>query len=134
MAEITPKFSNEKPPVYETAHRLFGADWDDGAVFTYGDTIHSKERIFPDFLIHELMHVRQQLEMGKEKWWKRYFEDAEFRKTEEVEAYRAQVDYINRTVKSREHAYKMKHFLAGCLSRDYGLDIPSSQALKLISA
>lgn len=128
------KFSTSKPPVYEKCVALSGMTFDDGLIITYGDTIHAKERLFPDFVAHELVHVKQQKDMGVKEWWDRYFRDAEFRKSQELEAYREQMLYINRTVKNRENRFKMKHHLAKSLATGYGDKMMTmAEALKALS-
>lgn len=89
------KFSDEKPQVYDRCHELFGVKWDEGIIFTYGDTIHCKFPVSPELLAHEAIHIEQQTTMGKELWWDKYFEDKAFRLSQEVEAYRVQMWFID---------------------------------------
>lgn len=93
------KFSTEQPPMYQTCHDNFGADWDKGTIFAYGDVIHAKfpDRISPDVVAHEQVHFKQQERFGdKDKWWFRYLGDATFRREQEIEAYKAQIAYAEK--------------------------------------
>lgn len=116
------KFSDEKPPMYEICAKYFGADWDAGTIFAYGDTIHGKgiNRITPDVYAHEAVHMRQQEIYGdKDNWWKRYLGDADFRLNQELEAYKAQIQYAlehyDRDYRRqlRKHIYRSLSALSG---------------------
>lgn len=63
--------------------------------FTYGDTYYTDFAPIPqDFVIHEQKHTEQQLAMGVDTWWDRYFVDAEFRLSQELECYKVQLASI----------------------------------------
>lgn len=127
------KLSTVPPPVYERARELWGVDFDKGVVFTFGDTIHCKWPIPPDVLAHELVHVKQQTEQSKDYWWFKYFTDAEFRLEQELEAYRAQYQWIVKHVKDRNIRAKYLTHYAQCLSGEmYGKMLLQTDAIKLI--
>jgi hypothetical protein len=88
------KYSSEKPPVLDRCEKEFGVKWEKGIIITYGDTVHSIGALSQDLVVHEATHVKQQEAMGKDKWWDKYFEDKEFRLSQEVEAYRNQYQFI----------------------------------------
>ncbi len=89
------------PPNYEKIKEYFpDADYDKGTLFTYGDTCYAKD-ITEDLCVHEAVHVKQQKAMGVEKWWDRYYVDAEFRLSQEGEAYHEQWKWILKNVKDR---------------------------------
>ena len=71
------KLSHNKPEIYEKCKQIFGVDWDRGVVITYGDTVYSKNDISEHTIVHEETHIKQQKEMGPEKWWEKYFIDKE---------------------------------------------------------
>jgi hypothetical protein len=102
-------FSHEKPPIYEKCHQIFGVNWDDGMVFTYGDTVYSKGIIPKDLEAHEGTHIKQQAEMGKDVWWERYFVDKDFRLSQEIEAYKNQIIYLNENCNRSYRKMIMKH-------------------------
>jgi hypothetical protein len=91
------KILNEKPPIWDEAHKHFTID-DDRVLFTYGDTLYnpSGRAIDESFIAHEEVHAKQQTayEGGAEAWWKRYFIDTAFRLTQEAQAYARQYAYI----------------------------------------
>jgi hypothetical protein len=100
------KFSKEIPEIYQKCHEAFGVEWGTGLAITYGDTVYCDRDIPMDLWAHELTHVKQQLAMGKEAWWDRYFSDPEFRVREEVDAYLHQIDWLKKNIKDRNTLYK----------------------------
>ena len=88
---------NAKPPIWDEAHKHF--DIDDSATFyAYGDTIYNPAGIHvPEYIvIHEEVHMEQQLSMGVELWWQRYFSEPQFRYSQEVQAYGRQYWYFKK--------------------------------------
>jgi hypothetical protein len=127
------KFSNEIPPIYEKILRYIPAvDWDGGVIICYGDTIHCKFDIPADKVAHESVHVKQQ-EKDKDAWWDRYLTDLEFRKSQELEAYKFEADFIRRTVKDRNLRFKLIHDIAKDFSSPlYGSIISFNEALSVV--
>ena len=125
--------SHELPPVYDRCVQLWGVSFKN-TVFTYGNTIHTKNDLSNDLLAHELVHVRQQTKMDKDEWWMRYFADPQFRLEQEVEAYRAQYKWFVNNLTDREGIAKMLVWLASLLSGEmYGKIISRGEAIKLLS-
>jgi len=112
--------SNEYPPkrIYDKARRFFGdsVNFDKGTTFTVGNVIYCKVQPPKDLLAHELVHVRQQTEMGYRKWWRKYFKDVNFRYEQELEAYRIQYNWIRLNVKDKNLQNKYLMFFARSLS------------------
>lgn len=104
--------SQEKPPIYDECVARFGADWDRGTIFTYGDTIHCKYKISKAKEVHERVHVKQQLDFGVENWWFRYFEYPEFRLQEELAAYQAEVAYVKKFEHNLKEKMRLLHNIA----------------------
>ena len=104
-------YSHEKPPIYERCVQKFGVDWDKGVIFTYGDTVYSKNELDEDLKAHEATHVRQQTEMGKDVWWDKYFADPKFRLSQEVEAYRNQLKYADENYNRQARRAVYKHII-----------------------
>lgn len=123
------KISNEKPPVFEECVKRFGVSWDN-TIFTYGDTIHVKDDLPIWKIVHEETHSIQQ--GGEpEKWWKRYFDDVEFRLSQEIEAYINEGKWIKTHIKDRNKRFKMIEYNARSLSSGmYGNIISYNEALK----
>jgi len=131
------RVSTELPPlhIYEPAKKKWGVDFKKGVVFTYGDVIHSINPIPKDLMQHELVHVRQhrEYEGGPDAWWERYLEDAEFRTSQELEAYREQWKYVQRTVKDRNKAIVyLRHYAQSLSGTMYGEVMTYGEALKAI--
>ncbi len=132
---IKPKISNLPPPIYTEAKRRWGVNFYKGVVFTYGDTIHiaNPKMLSADLEVHEREHISQQMTYpgGPEAWWKKYFDDKNFRINEELAAYRVQYQYVLKNFKTRFHEPKL-NFYAVSLGTIYGLEISREEAKKLI--
>jgi hypothetical protein len=72
-----------------------------------------------DIIAHEKIHEKQQaaIEGGPAEWWRRFFDDVEFRVQQEVEAYAGQYQYICKHIKDRnrrnDHLVEMAAMLSG---------------------
>lgn len=131
MAEV--KFSQERPEIYWRLKAKFNVNWDDGIIIANGDTIYSKDKIPPQKLVHELVHIERQSEYGLDNWWNSYINDDDFRLLEEVLAYKKEYDFLKRHIKDREAVFFYLREMATSLSSSiYGSIIDYSEALKLI--
>lgn len=65
-------------------------------VFTFAPYIYvpGGQRLNPDIYVHETIHLKQQGSNPKE-WWARYLSDPQFRLSQELEAYGAQLAMFN---------------------------------------
>lgn len=96
------RVSHEKPPIYDTLSGKFGVDWDKGVIIAYDGIIYSKETPPPQKIIHENIHLKEQDRIGNDAWWRLYLESTEFRKEQEILAYKAEADFIKKYVKHKE--------------------------------
>lgn len=126
------KISHEIPPIYYKCKEQFGVDWNKGVIITYGDTIYSKDKITPDLEVHEATHIKQQKEIGVEKWWERYFKDKEFRLEQEKEAYINQYNWIKKNIKDRNTKTRLRYHIIKSMVLFYGDMINEEDALKII--
>lgn len=128
------KYSKEPPPIYAKAQELWGVKMEDGVVFTYGDTCHTITGNLPDWLAaHEIVHTRQQT--NPQEWWDKYFIDADFRFSQELEAYREQYKWIKKRVKDRNSCARwLNKFATDLSSPMYGGIVTYSEAFEAISA
>jgi hypothetical protein len=123
------EFSTTKPPVYPLLKEKFGIDWDNGIIITYGKTIHCKQPIPPEKMVHELVHVKQQT--NPEEWWNRYLLDKDFRLSQELEAYKKEAQFIKDNIKDRNGRYMYIHQMAKDLSSHiYGNVISFNDAMR----
>lgn len=131
------KTSNEIPEIYSEIQKHFpAAKWEDGLIITYGDTAYCKFDLPEQKVIHESVHVEQQLkyEGGAAAWWDRYFIDPEFRFKQEVEAYTAEARYIKRHVKDRNKVARFVHEIAGAMSSAmYGNMVDFRESLTILN-
>lgn len=98
-------------------------------IFAGGDSIYTDYDLTPDLLIHELVHLRQQEEVGLKEWVYDFLYDVEKRLQYELEAYREQL----KSIKDRNHRAKIRHISAIQLSSSlYGNIISFSDAFALL--
>jgi len=128
-------YSTQKPPIYQKCVDAFGVDWEDGVIFTYGETIYCKHNpIHPSKQVHEGVHVLQQREYGKDPWWDRYLEDIDFRLQQEKEAYLVESEWAHKNIKDRNERVRFIIRNARTLSSSmYGNIISYSEAFKLLN-
>ncbi len=131
------RISPTLPPqeIYEACVKLFRVSFED-TIFTYGPTIHAKypEKVTPDIIAHESVHIRQQ---GGDPaaWWMKYLYDPHFRLAQEIEAYRAQYSFMlkEKTLNPRQTLPNFVHRMAILLSgKMYGNIITYRDAVKKI--
>jgi len=104
------------------------------AIYTYGDTIYTANtNLSPDLVHHEEVHERQQREMGVDKWWTRYLEDAEFRLSQEVEAYQEQYKYMQHNYSRDQRRDVLAHIVRSLSSPMYGGLVSKELAKELIT-
>jgi len=127
------KLSKEKPAIYDRCHAAFGVEWDAGLIIAYGDTIHCKFDLGEQQLEHEKTHINQQRYEGVDNWWNKYFNDPQFRLSQEVEAYRNEYAWVKRHVNDRNRCYKLRYEMAKFLSGFmYGSLVSRDEAMRLI--
>lgn len=123
---------NKKPPVYDRCAEQFGVDWEDGVIFTYGDTIFCKNKVHPCKVAHEKVHIKQQGD-DPDAWWDRYFEDPQFRLEQELEAYKAETRWMNQNMRDRNERFRAIRQNAKDISSSvYGSIISFDEALKIL--
>jgi len=129
LDSVVLKISDEKPPIWDEAHKLFTLD-DSQTVYTYGDTIYNPGGIGIDIMLleHEKAHFCEQEAHagGPAGWWKQYFADDQFRWDQEFEAFWYQYrefcrQEINRDKRFRYRLHLAKQFIAGSNGIDTGV-------------
>ncbi len=127
------KRSDKKPGIYKKLKKQFGISWEKGIIITVGDTIHCKQYISRIKYIHEKVHGKQQREYGVEEWWKYYLKDSGFRLEQEIEAYKAEIEYAEFKIRDIEKRYKIFGAIAKDLSSSmYGNMISFGEAVKVL--
>jgi hypothetical protein len=125
-----------KPEIADKLKETFGVDYDKGTlIIASGGKIHTKFGVVStDLLIHEMTHLDQQKNFGKENsWWGRYLVDPEFRIEMETKAYQNQFNFLKTVVKDRNELYRRRVDIVRQLSGEmYGSAITSDKALELI--
>ena len=121
------------PPNIEDIKRQFDIEGKP-VVFTYGNILHNPQNatISADLAVHEGVHTKQQGD-NPESWWVKYLADRDFRLLQEVEAYRAQYEYVKATVKDKNYRARFLHVIASDLSGQiYGHMVSYGEAVRLI--
>ncbi len=130
---------NRRPPNYDALVAHFPAISSMKPIFCYGDTIFNPfdRTITDDLIVHETIHSYQQASpalLGPDNWYQRYFSDPAFRLEQEVEAYRAQYDFLRSIVKDRNTLARDLYALAASLASPlYGNLVTPSEARELIA-
>lgn len=122
------------PPVYDRVRKVFDIEGK-AVIFAYGDKIYNPFRagITPDLFAHESVHSKQQALTSPDEWWDRYLTDADFRLSQEVEAYGAQYRYMRGSTPNRAKLEQKLDKIASDLSgRIYGNLCTYNHARKLI--
>lgn len=67
---------------------------DENTVIAYDGRIYSNNNLYPDVLVHEMEHLRQQKEHGLLNFTDKYLNNRAFRLQAEAEAYKVQLESI----------------------------------------
>ena len=116
------RISSEKPWAFDKCHEKFGVSWE-GTIVAMYDTIHCADpsRLTADIIEHEIIHLKQQQEIGLETWWDKYLSDNAFRLSMELPAYRRQYKYLKSIKTDRNQIARWMHEWALNLSgKGYG--------------
>ena len=129
------QIKDEYPPNIEAIKKVFPVK--SNTVYTYGDILYApgiKFQIPKDLIEHETIHSLQQRAYGgADKWWDRYLIDPEFRKGQELDAYKAQYEYLCRYCNSRTKRFQLLVVLARDFSSPlYGSIVDFYTACRLI--
>ena len=101
----------------------------DDTIFALGEDIYTNNPLTPDLYVHELVHLRQQKEVGLTEWVYDFLHDEEARLRYEIEAYREQL----MSIKDRNHRYRVLVDSARKLSSDlYGNIVSFKDAMDLL--
>lgn len=134
------EIAKKRPPqwIWDEAHRIFEIE-DHETIYTYGYTIHDTRTatyaLSESVIVHEMEHMKQQAktEGGPDAWWRKYFDDPEFRKTQEIEAYRAQYRHACTVYRDRNEQARYLDVIAGyAASPMYKVNLTKSEAARLI--
>ncbi len=98
-------------------------------VFAYGEDIYTNYTLPDHTLVHENRHLKQQAEIGLDKWVKQYLADPKFRLEMELDAFRTELATIR--IKSKRHQVMLDaaHNLSSAL---YGNIITKDAAIKAL--
>lgn len=101
----------------------------DKTVFACYPDIYTNYPLTPDLLIHEIVHLKQQEEIGLTNWVYDFLEYPEKRLQYELEAYKIQI----KSIKDRNEKTRVRYESAKNLSSDlYGNIISYGEALELL--
>jgi len=129
------KIEHKRPPNYLEIIKHFPTVANkQGVIFTYGDILYAPNvhSISHDLMKHEETHQRQQEKMGKDIWWDRYFNEPEFRLSQELEAYRNQYKYTQINYGRKLRREVLKNISKDLSSSIYGNLITKVKATQLI--
>lgn len=132
------KIELTKPPqwIWEECHEKFEID-DPVTIYTYGDVLHNPFDVGLSVptIVHEETHMDQQAAYpgGPDAWWQKYFEDKDFRLSQEVAAYGNQYREFCKSNRDRNVQVRYLAKLAEiAASPMYSFDITYYHAMHLI--
>lgn len=119
------------PPNIEEIKKAFPIR--DNTVFTYGNTMYVQSNHPPseNLIVHEEVHVKQQGDDPAE-WWRKYIADPDFRLQQEIQAYKAQWKFYNRTSKDKNKFLFLNRIAQDLSGSLYGNIISYGEAIKRI--
>lgn len=128
---------NEIPAIYYEYQKAFGpsVDWDKGCIIAYDKKIYvnAKWTLQADEIEHEETHLKQQEKYGLDVWVEKYLTDPKFRLEMEIEAYKAQCNYMRNfpIYSNQERLFRINKLAEFLSSPMYG-SIISYNAAKLL--
>ena len=127
----TMKISTKFPPNYRELFDKFGED--KNAVYCYGDTIYNPNGrdITPDVEIHEQVHSVQQGN-SPELWYYKYLTSADFRLSQEIEAYGEQYKFASPHLTAKLKMWLKDNLAKALSSETYGSIISYREAERAI--
>lgn len=129
------KIYTEKPACWERLEKQFNLRWESGMIVTYDGKIHCHTgEIAPDFMAHELVHVKQQEGKDPEAFLESFLTDKNFRLEMELPAFRVQVAFLRATiVHDPDELFVRIHSLAKKMATNYGDMVTLEEATILLS-
>lgn len=125
--------NKNKPKNWDTLESQFGVKWGD-VIVTYYPEIHCEKDISAQKVHHESVHLVQQQDFGVENWWAKYMEDKAFRLEQEVQAYKAEIDWIKKQDFNRVYRRLLLDRIYTDLSSSiYGHLVTYEEAKKILS-
>lgn len=125
------KISLDYPPNYREIVDSLGDIT--GAVFCYGDTIYNpfSVEILPDIEVHERVHSGQQGDAIK-MWYHKYLTDAQFRLSQEIEAYGEQYNFIKNLMGGSLLRWRLEQMAQALSGKEYGHLVSYGEAISKI--
>ncbi len=129
-----------KPPRFEEIQDIFHFD-PDYTLFAWGDRVYNPggkvraDEITSDVVVHERIHLEQQGHdyIKANEWWDKFITDPQFRLDQELEAYRAQYQYLCTIFKDRNKRNQIVTLMAKALASPmYGSITSFQDAYRLI--
>ncbi len=111
---------------------VISPDWSKGYL-AYGDEIYCCQAPEDHIIVHELVHIQQQKEIGLEEWWDRWLLDTAFRLSQEIPAYHEQYSFLRSQGMDRNTLHRILYQMASFISgKEYGYLIPHGEAMERI--
>lgn len=125
------------PPNYAEILKVFPGAQRPGIIFAYAPNIHApgNQKIPPDLIAHEMMHIQRQQEIGVEIWWENYLTNPDFRYWEEVLAHRVEYNHLIQVSANRNtRRMALKHVSKKLAATLYKTGITREQAVNDITS
>lgn len=123
----------EKPACWDRLEKRFNLKWESGIIITYdGKIYHHAGVIEPDYLAHELVHVKQQEGKDPEEFLERFITDKNFRLEMELPAFRVQIAFLRATIQDPKELSAKIRKLAEKMVNNYDGMVSKEQAATLL--
>jgi hypothetical protein len=124
-----------RPPNYERIAAIMGEPRS-GWCITYAPHVYilgDSPGLTPDLVVHEGTHLRQQGD-DPETWWTNWLSDRDFRRDQELEAYRAQMVKLRQMFRDRNDLTRIRVQIASDLAGPgYGRLMTFTEALRVLA-
>lgn len=124
------------PPNIDKIDAVLHVRRQSGIVFAYESKIYAPDGsdLPYDIHVHERVHFDQHEKAGgSDVWWDRYLSDVEFRLDQEVEAYRAQLAWIDKNLGRTSRRHHRDHICRTLSAPMYGNLVTKKQAARLLT-
>lgn len=129
------KIVKGEPPNFELLSTTFPEIMGRPIIFAYGDTVYLSNGavLTPELRAHEAVHLHQQKDIGAEKWWDGFINDADFRLAQELIAHQVEYTVFRKRHKDRnQHARYLDFISQRLASAIYGGMLKPTDAKRMI--
>ena len=126
------KIVNSKPPNWQRLSETFPITWGT-VIVAYAPNIYCGVEVSKQKQVHEEIHLERQRNLGVDLWWEYYFTDKAFRLSEELEAYKVEVEWIKENIQTRnQRRFLLDKIYSDLSSSVYGFICSYDEAKRML--